>query len=136
MTTGGSIGGIAAYPRAQFLLTTHSEQVIGSVPAGCVRKIGQADGEIVSENVPFAQGATGERILIDLMGAHERVPGEVTALLERYVEIVDGGEGEGQQAKELRSQLEQAIHGDERLHQADLEIARHRIMARLTTLNP
>jgi predicted ATP-binding protein involved in virulence len=84
----------SAFPGAQFVLTTHSEQVIGSVPAASVRKLVAGDGEVLVENVPFAQGATGERILIELMGAAERVAGPNTDKLTTYIAMVDRGDGE------------------------------------------
>jgi predicted ATP-binding protein involved in virulence len=121
-----------AFPRAQFVLTTHSEQVIGSVPASSVRKLVAGDGEVLIENVPFAQGASGERILIELMGAKERVPGEVTARLDAYIALVDQGKGEGAEAKELRAGLDTDIGADERLRQADLEMEKRRLLARFT----
>ena len=77
----------AAFPNAQLVVTTHSEQVLGSVEAESVRKLTWGDGEILVENVPFAQGATGEQILVELMGAPERVPGPVTAKLPEVREL-------------------------------------------------
>jgi hypothetical protein len=62
------------------VLTTHSEQVIGSVPASSVRKFVAGDGEVLVENVRFAEGATSERILVELMGATERA-GQVISWL-------------------------------------------------------
>jgi predicted ATP-binding protein involved in virulence len=111
-----------AFPRAQLVLTTHSEQVIGSVPACSVRKLVAGDGEVLVENVPFAQGASGERILIELMGADERVPGPNTDKLTTYMDLVNRGEGESPAAKELRAELDASLPNDERLQQADLEM--------------
>lgn len=115
-----------AFPRAQFVLTTHSEQVIGSVPAGSVRKLVAGDGEVLVENVPFAEGATSERILIELMGAKERAgqaaDGENTKRLEAYMAMVSHGKGDSSEAKTLREELDKALPGDERLQQADLEM--------------
>lgn len=115
-----------AFPRAQFVLTTHSEQVIGSVPAGSVRKLVAGEGEVLVENVPFAEGATSERILIELMGAKERAgqvaDGENTKHLAEYVAMVSRGDGATDAAKALREKLEKALPGDERLQQADLEM--------------
>lgn len=115
-----------AFPRAQFILTTHSEQVIGSVPAGSVRKLVAGVGEVLVESVPFAEGATSERILIELMGAKERAgqaaAGANTKQLSEYIAMVSRGDGETAAAKTLRSALETVLPGDERLQQADLEM--------------
>lgn len=120
-----------AFPNSQFVLTTHSEQVLGSVESSCVRKLVWQDGEIVAESVPFAQGATGERILIDLMGAAERVPGPVTDLLKDYLSLVDKGQGQDPEAVALREDLNDALPGDPRLHQADLEMQRRDLLKRI-----
>ncbi|MEZ4310602.1 MAG: hypothetical protein R3F14_21375 [Polyangiaceae bacterium] len=82
------------------------------------------------ENVPFAQGASGERILIELMGANERVPGEVTKKLNDYIALVDHGEGEGAAAKALRAELDAEIGADERLRHADLEMEKRRLLSK------
>lgn len=124
-----------AFPRAQFVLTTHSEQVIGSVPAASVRKLVAGDGEVLVESVPFAEGATSERILIELMGAKERagdaVEGHNTKRLKQYIDLVEKGEGVGNVAKELRAELEVTLPGDERLYQADLEMQKLELIRRI-----
>jgi len=125
-----------AFPHAQFVLTTHSEQVIGSVPAHCVRRLISGEGELLVENVRFAQGASSERILIELMGAKERVPGEVTTQLSQYLALVDQGDGGDPQALALRHQLNSLLGDDERLRQADMEMEKRRILAELTSSRP
>ncbi|MEO5730675.1 MAG: AAA family ATPase [Byssovorax sp.] len=120
----------SAFPNTQFVVTTHSEQVLGSVGAECVRKLIWDNGEIVIENVPFAQGATGERILVDLMGAPERVPGPITDKLKAYLKLVERGEGNREDAEELRAELEGALQHDPMLHQAQLDMKRQEIMAK------
>jgi predicted ATP-binding protein involved in virulence len=116
----------SAFPNTQFVLTTHSEQVIGSVPANSVRKLVAGDGEVFVENVRFAEGATSERILIELMGTKERAGqstgGENTLRLAEYTALVSRGNGETEAARKLRAELDKALPGDERLQQADLEM--------------
>jgi len=126
----------AAFPRAQFVLTTHSEQVIASVPAASVRKVVVEEGEVRVEGVPFAQGASGERILIELMGAKARVPGDVTRMLEKYLRLVENQEEEGEEAISLRSQLDEAIPRDELLFRADMSVRRRKIVARFKGKKP
>lgn len=129
-------GLLAAFPMAQFVITTHSEQVIGSVPASCVRKLVMGEGEVLVEPVPFAEGATSERILIELMGASERVPGKVTRQLSRYIDLVDHGDGESDEATNLRQELDAVLGDDERLRQADLEMEKRRILAEFLPVQP
>lgn len=124
-----------AFPRAQWVLTTHSEQVIGSVPAESVRKLVAGDGEVLVESVPFAEGATSERILIELMGAKERagdaIHGHNTVRLKQYMDLVGEGEGTTPVAKALREKLETVLRGDERLHQADLEMQKRELLQQI-----
>ncbi|QHI97735.1 AAA family ATPase [Xylophilus rhododendri] len=125
-----------AFPRAQWVLTTHSEQVIGSVPAASVRKLVAGDGEVLVEPVPFAEGATSERILIELMGAKERAgdatDGPNTMRLKTYTDLVRKGQGAAQAAQALREELETVLPGDERLHQADLEMQKRELLRKIT----
>lgn len=123
-----------AFPNAQFVLTTHSEQVLGSVEAACVRKLVWGDGEVLVEDVAFAQGATGERILVELMGAPERVPGPVTDDLNEYLDMVSDGRGGSAQARVLRDELNRALGQEPRLHSADLEMQRRELIAQIETL--
>ena len=124
-----------AFPNAQLVLTTHSEQVIGSVPASSVRKLVAGDGEVLVDSVRFAEGATSERILIEHMGAKERAgqvtDGPNTKNLERYLAMVSRGEGESDPAKVLRTDLDAALPGDEQLQQADLEMQKIALLRKL-----
>ena len=124
-------GLLAAFPKTQFVLTTHSEQVLGSIEARQVRHLRWGHGEIFVDDVPFAQGATGERILVELMGAPRRVQGRVTDELERYLRLVGEGKGGDEEALELRRELDDVLPGDPMLQSADLEMQRRRLMNRL-----
>ena len=124
-------GLLNAFPNAQFVITTHSEQVLGSVDAASVRKLLWVDGEISVESVPFAQGATGERILIDLMGAPERPDGPVTRKLRHYLHMVDNGEGYSEEARAMRAELESLLPNEPALRHARLEMQRRNLMEKL-----
>jgi hypothetical protein len=93
------------------------------------------EGEVLVENVPFAEGATSERILIELMGAKERpgqdADGENTKRLAEYMAMVSRGEGATSAANVLRAELESALPGDERLQQADLEMQKHELLRQI-----
>lgn len=128
-------GLLQAFPNTQFVLSTHSEQVIASVEAECVRHLGWEDGEIVVRPVPFAQGATGERVLIELMGAPERVDGPVRQKLTAYLKLVHGGQGTTSEAQKLRSELDRELPNDPALSGADLEMQRQELMGRLSSLH-
>ncbi|MCL2823816.1 MAG: hypothetical protein FWD57_07485, partial [Polyangiaceae bacterium] len=91
----------------------------------------QIDEHVVADTVPFAQGASGGRILMHLMGAPDRVPGKITEMLSQYMRLVDEGAAEGEVAKALRVELDAAIGGDERLDHADLVMQNRKIMSEI-----
>ena len=133
-------GLLKAFPRAQFLISTHSEQVIGTLDRSCVRKLEWDDGEVGVGLVQYAEGASGERILMDLMGASDRVEtqddsGEwgtgVTRKLREYARMVQSGEGLSTEAKALREFLDDKLPGDERVRRVDFEIQRQQRIARM-----
>jgi predicted ATP-binding protein involved in virulence len=120
----------AAFPNAQFVLTTHSEQVLGSVEAKCVRKLVWSGGELAVDLVPFAQGATGEEILVELMGAPIRVPGPVTQELEKYAALVNEDRANSPEALVLRERLDEALQGTTALETIDRDIERRKLLAK------
>lgn len=61
----------AIFKSCQFVITTHSPQVIGEVEARCVRLLSFGAGKVVSETPGMAYGADSNWILNVLMGADE-----------------------------------------------------------------
>ncbi len=59
------------FKNCQFVITTHSPQVIGEVEARCVRLLSIRDGQVISETPGMAYGADSNWILNVLMGADE-----------------------------------------------------------------
>lgn len=75
------------FPECQFVVTTHSPQVIGEVEARCVRLLSMREGKVVRETPSMTLGADSNWILSVLMGAHEmnedveRELAEISALI-------------------------------------------------------
>lgn len=111
-----------AFPNTQWIVTTHSEQVIASVDKQHVRELVHDGTDLHVLPVPFAQGATSERILTDLMHVPERVPGPVATDLREYLKLVALDQGRSERALELRGKLEDAIGGDPLLQRVDLRL--------------
>lgn len=118
---------LAAFPDVQFIVTTHSEEIIASVPSECVVSLKNVDHSVVAKSIPAVQGATFDRVLTDVMGVPDRRPPEAESLLREYWKYVDDGLGESDQARDLRARLDKLFRGDEpELVRADLAIRRVR----------
>jgi predicted ATP-binding protein involved in virulence len=119
-----------AFPTVQFIVTTHSEEIISSVPSECVIKLESDEGQVVASPIPRVQGATFDRVLEDAMGLPSKRPPEVQQQLDAYWKLVDAGEGETPEAFVIRSKLDDLFRGQEpELVRADLVIRRRRMRA-------
>lgn len=98
-----------AFPRVQFIVTTHSPQVLSTVPAGQIRII---DGSTVSA-VRHARGLRSDIVLDTVMHTSPEPATEGRELLERYMAAVYRGEGRSKEAMSLREQIEAEMGGIE-----------------------
>ena len=105
----------AAFPRCQFIATTHSPQVIGEVKHDRIQII--ANGEVYSPTHSF--GVDSSRVLEEIMDADPRTQ-EVEALLSEVSQEV--GTQRYDRARELLTQLV------ERLGENDPEVTRIRTL--------
>jgi predicted ATP-binding protein involved in virulence len=87
-----------AFPRLQFVVTTHSPQVLASVEAECVRFL-DAAGKV--HRVAVAEGLDTNTVLRDLMGVPERPP-EFAQRLATVASLI-----EEHHLGEARSQLDE-----------------------------
>jgi predicted ATP-binding protein involved in virulence len=116
-----------AFPQTQFILTTHSEEIIAAVPSACVISLDTGPEGVAARSIPPVQGATFDRVLTDAMDIPSSRPPEVQAQLDEYWDYVDRGEGESVPALALRRKLDVLFRGTEPdLTRADLEIRRNR----------
>ena len=110
-----------AFPKIQFILTTHSPQVITTVPDNCIRILGQ-DRSYVSPK--GTKGAKASRILKRVFGVDARPPEDkYTKLLDNYLDLVYADQWNSPDAIAKRSKLDE-IYADEEpaLTKADLYI--------------
>jgi predicted ATP-binding protein involved in virulence len=75
------------FKSCQFVITTHSPQVIGEVEARCVRLLTWRDGKVVVDTPAMAYGTDSNWILSVLMGAEE-ISQEVEAKLENVSRLI------------------------------------------------
>jgi predicted ATP-binding protein involved in virulence len=116
-----------AFPNCQFIVTTHSPQVISHVEAEKVSLLRQTDDGIAVLNVDEAYGKTSDQILEDLMGVSAR-PLEIRdgiSELFRYIE-----ECQFEKARILALNLREKIGEDPDLVRAEVLIRRKEIIGK------
>lgn len=123
-----------AFPNAQFIVTTHSEQVIASALPHQVLRLDRDPAQGVVGSRPSSTfGATPDRIVEDVMGLARLRPQVVEEALNSYWALVRSGEGEGEQALALRAKLDDWFRGaDPEMVRIDAELRRQRFLRRAT----
>ena len=112
---------LATFPGIQFIVTTHSPQVISSVPDGCIRII---DNGQVFTAPKGTQGAEASRILKRIFGTELRPPeNENTKLLNAYMDAVFADKWAEPEVLSMRQRLDEIFSDEEpELTRADLYI--------------
>jgi predicted ATP-binding protein involved in virulence len=119
------------FPNAQFIVSTHSPQVLTTVtPEHIVHLRATDDGIVAEQETEPTFGAKAGNVLSAVMGVDERPDNEFTKRLKRYQAMIADGAGETPEAKELRAELEQ-LSLDPQLAALDIEITRRRVMREL-----
>jgi predicted ATP-binding protein involved in virulence len=110
-----------AFPKIQFIVTTHSPQVISTVPGHQIRIL---DGNQVYSAEEGTQGAEASRILKEVFGVELRAQHlEIVKKLNRYLELIDDDQWDSEEALKLRQTLDEWSHGHEpELVKADIDI--------------
>lgn len=80
---------MATFKNCQFIVTTHSPQVLGEVEARCVHLLTREDGQIVRWRPPEALGLDSNRVLEELMGGRARNKDTEEALARLFKAIDD-----------------------------------------------
>ena len=123
------------FPNAQFIVSTHSPQVLTTVkPEHIVELYREGDGIVAGGPGAPTFGAESGYILSTVMGVKERPSGEhneFVATLERYNALVYAGQGKTEEALRHRKKLESLSPGDLALGRADGEMRRQEVMERL-----
>lgn len=113
-----------AFPKVQFIVTTHSPQVLSSVPPESIRVLSWGKEFEGVRYVNFSLGATSYQILKDIQNVQERsdrLP--IVKNLKRYLELVSNDKWDTQEALELRKELDAWANGNEpALLRADMDI--------------
>lgn len=102
-----------AFPKIQFIVTTHSPQVLTSVDASCVRLLKEeADSETGKRNTlvkPVLQqtkGVASSDVLTQIMGVNPIPPVEEASWFSDYTARIENGTHEDAEGLTLRQKLE------------------------------
>ena len=118
------------FPNAQFIVSTHSPQVLTTVKPEHVVELRREGLGIVAEPASApTYGAEAGDVLAAVMGASERPGGnEFAKQLKRYADLVAEGRGESPGAASLRRSLDELSPRDPALDRADIEIRRRKLL--------
>ena len=121
------------FPNTQFIVTTHSPQVLTTVePEHIVELCLDDDGRIAAGSAVAATfGAEAGDVLASVMGVSERPENRFTETLDRYRRLVGEGEGDSPEGLDLRRRLESMSPHDPALARADLEIRQRKLFKRM-----
>lgn len=93
------------FPNTQFIVTTHSPQVLTTVEANCIRIL-RRQGDVTAVEIPdFSLGAKSVQLLEDIQHVDARPPMEITRKLAQYKQLVEQDKWDSEQAKTLRRAL-------------------------------
>ena len=118
------------FRNTQFIVSTHSPQVLTSVRPEQIVSLRREDGRIVAGQAAAATfGAEAGDVLFTVMGVNERPGGnEFVGRLTNYMDLVGDGRGESEEALSLRRELEDLSPNDPALDRADIEIRRRKLL--------
>ena len=118
------------FPNAQFIVSTHSPQVLTTVkPEHIMELHREGNGVVAGPASSHTYGAEAGDVLDAVMRVDERPPNnEFVSALNKYMRLVDDGLGEADDAKILRAALEKLSPRDPALDRADMEIWRHQFL--------
>lgn len=112
------------FPRVQFIVTTHSPQVLSTVGAESIRVVNSTG----ARRVDFSAGLRSDIVLEQVLGTRAEPPLDINRDLDKYMDLVDQGHGRSEAAQKLRRQLDEELGGIAnvpKLADADASIAFH-----------
>jgi predicted ATP-binding protein involved in virulence len=101
-----------AFPKIQFIVTTHSPQVLSTVPKECIRVLGtNTEGEdIAATPLAASYGEPSNDVLQAIMHVDPQPPVPEKHLLDELTSLVDQGEYQSPRATKLLAELKQKLN--------------------------
>jgi predicted ATP-binding protein involved in virulence len=116
------------FPNCQFIVATHSPQIISDVQPESIFILKSTDFGVIVEHPAHSFGRDSNQILEDLMGVSDR-PEAIKTKLQDLFELIENGELD--QAKQVKNNLEHLMGLDEpEFAKADVLIRRREILGR------
>ncbi len=125
-------GLLSAFPKAQFVVTTHSEQVLSSCPTDSRAWELYRDGDTIQARPPSVPlpGAASDQVLEVGMAVPSRAADHpFVRKLKEYQDLVYAGRWDEPLARALRAELDAFRADDTGLIDADAEIDRQRLFS-------
>ena len=117
------------FPNTQFIVSTHSPQVLTTVPPEQIVELRREEGHIVAGRPPAPTfGAEAGDVLFTVMRVDERPDNEFKATLDDYMRLVEDGQGECEEAVSLRARLVEMSPDAPEIHEANIEIERRKLL--------
>ena len=118
------------FPNTQFIVSTHSPQVLSTVHPEQIVSLRRRDGNIEAEATPGPTfGAEAGAVLSATMGVDERPKGnDLVDMLQEYMDLVSADRGESAKARSLRDNIRELSPDDYGLALADIEIRRRKAL--------
>jgi predicted ATP-binding protein involved in virulence len=118
------------FPNTQFIVTTHSPQVLSTVKSENIRNLKIRDGKYIVEIPAHEIYAQESRVALeDVFDVPSRPPLEVNQQLQEYLKLLEDKRDETTKANQLRRTLEARLGaGDPQLQLADMLILRNQAL--------
>ena len=108
-----------AFPNIQFIVTTHSPQVLSSIDARCIRRLDWETDEdsgrkrmVVNTITQQTQGVASSEVLANVMGIDPVPDVEPSRQLSRYLALIQQNLHEEPEGKDLRKKLDMHFGAD------------------------
>jgi predicted ATP-binding protein involved in virulence len=111
-----------AFPHTQFIVTTHSPQVLTTVKSENIRMLSKDSEGIWSANIPAQEikGAESAMALIDIMGVDPIPQVEEAGWVTRYSDLIETNQHDTEEGKQLHEKLK-ALYGSDHPIMLDLD---------------
>ena len=116
------------FPNAQFVVSTHSPQVLSTIGPKHILELAPDDDNIVAEGAASATyGAEAGDVLTCVMGVETRPDNPFAQELAKYRRLINDDLGETEEAVRIRKALGELSPQDPALAVADLEVRQRRL---------